>query len=170
MSMSVGTAAFLVVMLFTVHEFEEIIRVVPWITRHANDPRFTRDTWISRRNAYPSTEIVAAVIAEEIILLGLVLAVAVGLRALPVVLAAATVNSVHLVAHLILAARVRAWNPGSVTAAITLVLNVILIVWAVVHGANLAGWLTATVLLGVIFAANLNALHRLAPALQRRMG
>ena len=168
--MNVGAGAFLVIVLFTVHEFEEIILVTPWIARHAGDPRFARDTWISRRTAYPSTEAIAAVIAEEIILASLVLAIAVWTGALAVVLAVATINSVHLVGHLRLATRVRAWNPGSATAAFTLPLNVTLVVWALVHGANLGWWLTATVLLGVVFAANLKALHGLTPMLQQRIG
>jgi hypothetical protein len=167
---NVGTTAFVVMVLFTVHEFEEIILVLPWIARHADDPRFARDTWISRRVAYPSTEVIAAVIAEEIILASLVLAIAVWVGAPTVVLAVATINSVHLVGHLGLAARVQAWNPGSVTAAVTLPLNVALIVWALIHGANWEWWLTATVLLGVVFAANLKALHRFAPMVQQRIG
>jgi len=80
--MNVGAAAFLVIVLFTVHEFEEIILVFPWIARHADDPRFARDAWISRRTAYPSTEAIAAMIAEEIILASLVLAIAVWVGAL----------------------------------------------------------------------------------------
>jgi len=166
---NVGEAAFLVIVLFTVHEFEEIILVIPGIARHAGDPRFARDTWISRRTAYPSTEAIAAAIAEEIILASLVLGIAVWTGALAVVLAVATINSVHLVGHLGLAARVRAWNPGSATAAVTLPLNVALIVWALIQGASWGWWLTATVLVGVVFAANLKALHGLAPMLQQRI-
>jgi Protein of unknown function with HXXEE motif len=167
---NVGTIAFVVIVLFTVHEFEEIILVVPWIARHTGDPRFARDTWISRRAAYPSTEVIAAAIAEGIVLASLILAIAVSVGAPSVVIAVATINSVHLLGHLRLAGRVRAWNPGSVTSAVTLPLNVALIVWALIHGVNLERWLTVAVLIGVVFAANLKALHGLAPLLQQRLG
>ncbi|HEX7659430.1 MAG TPA: HXXEE domain-containing protein [Pseudonocardiaceae bacterium] len=167
--MSVGTAAFLVIVLFTVHEFDEIIRVVPWIGRRAADPRFARDTWISRRDSYPSTEAVAAMIGEEIVLLSLILAVAVVANAMPVVLAVAAVNSIHLITHLVLAGRVRAWNPGSVTAAITLLPNIALIVLAIAQGMSVVWWLVATAALELVLAANLSALHRLAPTIHKRI-
>ena len=165
--MDVGAAAFWVIVLFVVHEFEEIIRIRPWIDRHRDDPRFARDVWIRREASYPSTEAIAVMIGEEIILFSLVLAAAVWAGALPVIIAAATLNSIHLVGHLVFAARVKAWNPGSITAAITLPLNIAVIVLACISGLDLLLWGLATVILGAGFAANLWQLHRHAGDIQR---
>jgi hypothetical protein len=167
--MQVGVAAFWVIVLFTVHEFEEITRVRSWIIRHGDDPRFARDTWIQRQRSYPSTEAIAVMIGEEIVLFSLVLAVAIWANALPLVIAVATINSAHLVVHLILAARVRAWNPGSISAAATLPLNIVVIVLARRDGFGLFWWLWATALLGVGFVANLVWLQRNAAAIQRHL-
>ena len=165
--MDVGAAAFWVIVLFVVHEFEEIIRIRPWIDRHRDDPRLARDVWIRRQLSYPSTEAIAVMIGEEIILFSLVLAAAVWAGALPVIIAAATLNSIHLVGHLVFAARVKAWNPGSITAAITLPLNIAVIVLARISGLDLLLLGLATFILGAGFAANLWQLHRHAGGIQR---
>ncbi|BDE14339.1 hypothetical protein MKCMC460_31990 [Mycobacterium sp. 20KCMC460] len=165
--MDIGAAAFWVMALFVVHEFEEIIRIRPWIDRHRDDPRFAQDIWIRRQASYPSTEAIAVMIGEEIILFCLVLAAAVWAGVLAVIIALATLNSIHLVGHLVFAARVKAWNPGSSTAAITLVLNMVVIVYAYISGLNVGLWGTATIVLGAGFAANLWQLHRHAAAIQR---
>lgn len=167
--MSVGTVAFFVFALFVIHEFEEIIRVVPWINRHSGDERFARDTWIARKKSYPSTEVVAAVIAEEIVLFGLILLVGIGLNSMPIILATATVNCIHLFMHFIFAIRVRAWNPGSVTAAITFPLNIIVIVLAANNGVNPMWWAILTIILAVVIFGNLRVLLMLSPVLQKRM-
>lgn len=165
--MDIAASAFWVIVLFVVHEFEEIIRVRPWINRYRDDPRFARDIWIRRQRSYPSTEALAVMIGEEVILASLVLAVALWAGALPVIIALATVNSVHLVGHLVFAARVKAWNPGSITAAITLPLNLVLILLAGINRLSLQQWGIATLILGAGFAANLLLLHRRAMAIQR---
>ena len=168
--MHTGTVAFFALALFAVHEFEEIVRVVPWIRRHANDPRLARDTWIRRRDAYPSTEVVAAEIGEEIVLVSLIMGLGIAADAPVVALAVASVNSLHLAGHLLLALRVRAWNPGSITAALTLPPNITLVASGLARGTDGATLAAAVVLLGVVLVANLLAMHRLAPAIHSSVG
>ena len=73
-------------------------------------------------------------IAEEIIITGIILTAAIVFHVMPVVIAIAIINSVHLIGHVIFAVRVRAWNPGSITSVITLPLNIIVIVFTIISG------------------------------------
>lgn len=38
--MSAALLSYIVIFYFMIHEFEEVIWVVPWIAKHANNPTF----------------------------------------------------------------------------------------------------------------------------------
>lgn len=161
--MTVGVAAFWAISLFMIHEFEEIIRVRGWIVRHQDDPRYAGDLWVAGRAGYPSTEAIAVMIGQEFVLATALLGVGIWWGWMPLVIGMATANALHLVGHLAGAARLRAWNPGSITAALTLPPNVLVIALALGQGMNVAWWAVATAVLGVLLLINLRWLHRTAP-------
>lgn len=167
--MSIATAAFWAISLFMIHEFEEIIRVRGWIDRRQDDPRFAGDLWVAGRSGYPSTEAIAAMIGQEFVIATALLGVGIWAQSWPVVMGLTTANALHLVGHLVAAAQVRAWNPGSVTAALTLPPNLVLVGWALAEGMSLWWWLVASVVIGVVMVLNLRGLHRLAPRVQRAL-
>jgi len=158
--MSVGSVSFFVIVLFVIHEFEEIIRVYPWIRDNQAKPQYAKDTWISRKDEYPSTEAIASMILEEILLLSLFLFFAIIINSMTIVIAIAIINSLHLIMHLAFAIRIKSWNPGSVTALITLILNAVLISLVASRGIDYIVLLVSVLLLGAIFVLNLKLLQR----------
>ena len=161
-TMSVGTMAFLILLLFVIHEFEEIIRVLPWIKKNESNPCLSKDTWIARKGSYPSTESIATMIIEEIVFIGLVLFVGITLNTVEVIIAIAIINSIHLIGHIISGIKVHSWNPGSVTSTITLPVNVMIIVFAMLNNGKPILLAEMTIILGVVFVVNLIVLHKLA--------
>lgn len=162
--------AFAAFTLFVVHEFEEIIRCRPWIERHESEARYARDMWIRNRRAYPSTETIAAMILEEVILAAIILLIASSSGYLSLVFAVVFGNSLHLVGHIISAMASKAWNPGSITAAMTLPFNIaiLIIVWMHTIARVRFGALqifTASIIITAVLVANLSMLHHISPRL-----
>jgi|UPI0003F68A1C hypothetical protein len=164
--MSIMALAYASFALFVTHEFEEIIRCRPWIERHASDKRYARDYWIRNREYYPSTPALSACIAEEIVLYGVAMFCAGLLHFAPVVFAVTFANSLHLLGHLGFALRSRSWNPCSVTAAVTLPINIgVMVVTA--HALDVVPSIIWTVVVTAVAGANLQQLHRYAGAVER---
>jgi hypothetical protein len=160
--MHVATAAFLVIVLFVIHEFEEIIRVLPWIDKNKDNPKYLRDTWISRKESYPTTEFIALMIGEEIILVSVLLFIAILIDNKIIIIAIAIINSLHLVSHLIFGIRICAWNPGSITSLITLPMNIVVITLLSLTEFKIFWMIIITFVLGILFVLNLKVLHRIA--------
>ncbi|HEX5993724.1 MAG TPA: HXXEE domain-containing protein [Jiangellales bacterium] len=163
--MSVGLVALVGLMLFMIHEFEEIVFIRPWLatTEGRTD---AHDMWSRRRGAYPSTEAIALMIAEEFVLVGLILGVAMAADWPELVISAFIVHSLHLVVHLVDAARARRWTPGSVTAFATLPV-IAAVSWLFLGSSPInPGWVGAgTVIVAAIVLPNLLMLHHWAPRL-----
>ncbi|WP_206610410.1 HXXEE domain-containing protein [Actinomyces wuliandei] len=71
---SPGTLAFVGIVLFMVHELEEIACVRPYIERCRNDSRFAGEMFVAGGDrAYPSTETLALMIGEELVLVSLIM-------------------------------------------------------------------------------------------------
>ncbi len=141
--------------LFIIHELEEIVRFVPWIRRHEHDPAFARQMLIAHRTAYPSTETVAIILEESIVVLAL-LGSAIALHSLALVCAIILANMLHLVGHLVDAAKYRNWTPGSVTALMTLLGNGVCIAYSFVAVPQVIGMsLILTPVAGSLLIGNL---------------
>jgi hypothetical protein len=142
--------------LFIIHELEEIARFVPWIRRYEHDPAFVRQMLIAHRTAYPSTETVAIIILEESIVALALLGGAIALHSLALVCAVILVNMLHLVGHLVDAAKYRNWTPGSITALATLLGNGVCIAYSFVAVPQVIGVsLILTPVAGLLLIGNL---------------
>ncbi|MDN6399944.1 MAG: HXXEE domain-containing protein, partial [Brachybacterium sp.] len=96
--MSLDLIVWISVALFLVHEFEEIVTIRPWLSRHRDDPRARRQVFWSFRNT--STSIIAAMIFEEYVIFA-VIAFTVGLIEQPAVFAGLMIPyTLHLVSHI----------------------------------------------------------------------
>ncbi|WP_165329173.1 HXXEE domain-containing protein [Streptococcus tangpeifui] len=160
--------AFLALMLFMVHEFEEIILVCPWIAKKKNDPKFANEIFVAGRVHYPSTETLAASILEEFILASLILLAGILFKLPELVLAITLGHTVHLLSHISQALRFRTWVPGSVTAVLTMPLLIYSIFLFCLN--NPLHWLLLLVITPLIFAviiANLVFLHRQADQVEK---
>ncbi|AND79780.1 HXXEE domain-containing protein [Streptococcus pantholopis] len=158
--MTSALLAFLAIVLFMIHEFEEIVRVRPWIDKKGSDPRLASEMFISGRASYPSAETVAALIMEEFILAGLVLFAGIIFRLPELVLAITLGHTLHLFVHIGQALSFRIWVPGSITSVLTM--PVLLLSIAVFILSQSLNWLLLFILVPLIFAAlllNLNFLH-----------
>lgn len=162
--MTTGTLAFGAIVLFMIHEFDEIIFVRAWLKQRSKSLAM----WNRNVVAYPSTSVVALMIAEEFVLLGAIMVVAVTFDFPELILGLIIANSLHLLGHLADAARVRAWPPGSLTAVVTLALNVGLVwVFAAQNPISISWSLTIAAISAIILLLNLKMLHKLAPRLQK---
>jgi hypothetical protein len=163
---SVATASFVLIVLFMVHEFEEIVLVRRWIA--VATPDHPNDIWVKGRDHYVSAEAIAVAIAEEFVLLAVILGVAIGLDAPEIVLALSIVNALHLVVHLIWALRARRWTPGSPTALATLpgivALMVALMMSWTMSIPTVAAWMLG---LGALAGSNLKAMWWAMPRFDR---
>ena len=52
--MSAALLSFIAIVLFMIHEFEEVIWVVPWITKNTNNPTFAKEMFMLGKASYPS--------------------------------------------------------------------------------------------------------------------
>lgn len=165
--MSTGLLALFGLACFMVHEFEEIAFIRPWLAM-TEGWADARDMWSTRRWAYPSSEAIALMIAEQFVLVALILAVAVAVGWPELIIGAFIVHGLHLFVHMADAVRVRRWSPGSVTAAATLPLVASMIGWFVAGKSIDPGWVAAsTVIVAAIIFPNLIMLHHLAARLDR---
>ena len=158
--MTLSLLAFLNIVLFMLHEFEEIIRVCPWIDKKGDDPKFAKEMFIAGKAHYLSSETLAALILEEFFLASLLLFAGIVLRLPELVLAITLDHTLHLFAHIAQAVAFRTWVPGSITAVLTM--PVILMTIAVFIFSQSLNWILLFLLTISIFAAlllNLRFLH-----------
>jgi hypothetical protein len=64
--MSNDTIVWLTVVLFVLHEFQEIIFIKPWVARYSGDPRMARHAFMAMKDV--STSAIAMMIGEEFLL------------------------------------------------------------------------------------------------------
>ena len=75
--MTLAYLSLIILSLFMLHEFDEIILIRPWIEKHRHDPRYRKELFIAGKAHYPSTDTIAVIIAEEYLLasIGLLFAI-----------------------------------------------------------------------------------------------
>lgn len=167
--MDISTLSFIGFSLFVIHEFEEIIRIRPWLERYRNNPAYAKALMVRRQAAYPSTETIAIMILEEIIVICAVIMVAIYWYILPLVVALFLFHLIHLVAHIVDVIRVKHWTPGSITAALTIIPTVFIITVLIdrAPSSNPMTYGLFLMLVGLVTLSNLLLLHNLAPAIER---
>lgn len=118
--MSLGVLAVVGLALFTVHELDEIVLVRTYLRAAQDVPELRRSMWWRGRALHPSTPTLALIIGEEVVLIAAALVAGIAGNWPGLVVAVVVANSVHLVGHVVDAARTRRWTPGSPTALLTL--------------------------------------------------
>lgn len=165
--MGTGLLALAGLAYFMFHEFEEIAFIRPWLVMTESKPHM-RDMWSMRRWAYPSSGVIALMVAEEFALVALILGLGVAVSWPELIIGAFIVHSLHLFVHVADAIRVRRWSPGSVTAVATLPPIAATVWWFATDNSLMPGWVAANaVIVAVVIFPNLIMLHHLAPRLHR---
>ena len=157
--MSLALLSFIVLSLFMIHEFDEIILVKPWIKQNQDYPAYQKEMFIAGKSSYPSTESLALMIAEEFILAFLLLLVAILCRFSELALAITICHTLHLLGHISQVIKFRSLVPGGLTAVLTF--PILLVILAVYFSWTLLILLSILVMLALL--SNLLFLHKQAP-------
>lgn len=167
--MTTALLSFVSISLFMIHEFEEIIFVRQWIKKGKNNPKLRQDIWLSGSSHYPSTPVIALMIAEEFIVASIILFIAIIFTIPELVLAVLIAHTLHLiVGHILPALIIRRWTPGSVTAVATL--PFIATVMAITYATTNISWvllLLLTIVVTVVLVSNLRILYAKSVAIGR---
>jgi hypothetical protein len=135
--MSISTLAFVFIVLFMVHEFEEICLRQSWLDKNRANPEFKKELWVSQSLRHPTNNSAFAfMIAEEFVLAVVLLFVAIGFDVEEIMVGLYAANALHLVGHLVDAMRFKKWTPGSVTALVVLLVSS-LVLWLAFNTAQL---------------------------------
>ncbi|MDR3128505.1 MAG: HXXEE domain-containing protein [Bifidobacteriaceae bacterium] len=154
--MSVALLGFITIVIFIIHEFEEIICFKCWIQKHKNDKKYQKHLLIRCQWAYLSTQTIAIIIFEEFLLMALFLSLAIILNSYEIGLAVVIVNAFHLAGHIIDAIHYKALTPGSKTAIFTLLANISLIIFIFCNEKiNLLSLFILVFFFGILAAVNL---------------
>ena len=166
--MTVAAFSFLGIVLFMIHEFDEIIFVRAWI-KACKDSRNVSDIWNrSGDKVYPSTAALALMIAEEFILLSILFGLCILFEWPEFAAGIIIAYALHLFGHLAEAAKSKRWSPGAPTAAATLPLIAVLILMlAAANPFDPLRILPAAVLTALILLFNIIMLHKAAPRMQK---
>ena len=164
--MSQDTIVWLSVVLFMVHEFEEIIFIRPWLSRFRDDPRARKQMFWGFRSF--STPTLAAMIFEEFVLFSLIALVSVVTGYLPLIAGFLIPYMLHLLGHVLEALRLRMQTPSSLTVALTLPWYGYGI-WALASDGRAWEVIAWAVGLSLVISANFNLIYRMRPRLERRL-
>ena len=159
--MTIAHFSLIILSLFMLHEFDEIILIRPWIQKQQHDPRYRKELFIAGKAHYPSTETIAVMIAEEYLLASIGLLIAINWHIPELALAFGICHTLHLLVHIAEVLRYRRAVPGGITAVLTFPLLLWLFA-GYLHQQPLS-WLlllTLTPLVLVAILLNLVWLHR----------
>lgn len=159
--MDIFILALLGLIIFIIHEIEEIVRFVPWIKRYEHNPEYVDDMLVKRKWAYPSTPTVLLIIAEEVALLLAILCFGALAKNYELILATIVINTVHLIGHIGVGAYSRHPTPGIYTA-IPMSLVSFWLVWFVWlnHPIHLTELVMYSFVIGLILLINLWCLQK----------
>lgn len=165
--MSLDLIVWVSVALFLVHEFEEIVYIRPWLSRHRDDARAQRQVFWSFRRT--STSVIAAMIFEEYVIF-VAIAFIVVITEQPAVFAGLMIPyTLHLVSHVAEAIRLRIRTPSVLSSALTLPWYLYAIVELVRQAQAPAAVAVWAVVFTVAIAANFAVIYRFRPILERRL-
>lgn len=153
--MSTAELSFLILSLFMIHEFEEIITIRNWIQKNENDKQLSNEMFIKGKKHYQSTETMSLMIMEEFVLASIVLFISVRFQITEMAVGLFIAYTLHLFGHIFQCVKFRKWVPGSRTALIT-ILPVFYIFYITFANNNLNATNTAIWSLALLIALLLN--------------
>ena len=166
--MEIYKLSFIAIVLFMIHEFEEIIFIKKFIEKNKVVKDMKNELFVKKKESYPSTETTSLMIAEEFIILSTLLFIASEFRMYEIVLSLFIVYIAHLVPHIYDALRYRKFSPGSRTSFIIFPLG-ILIIWNVILNKeiNLVVFILCVIIIGFLMILNLIFLHKISKKIDK---
>ncbi len=159
--MEIYKLSFMAIVLFMIHEFEEIIFIKKFIEKNKIVKHMKNELFLKKKENYPSTETISLMIAEEFIISSILLFIASEFNIYEIVLSLFIVYIVHLIPHMYDAVKYRKFSPGSRTSFVIFPLG-ILIIWNIILNTeiNLFILILCVVIIGFLLISNLLFLHR----------
>ena len=166
--MEIYKLSFIIIVLFMIHEFEEIIFIKKFIKKNKVVKDMKNELFVKKKESYPSTETTSLMIAEEFIILSTLLSIASEFRMYEIVLSLFIVYIAHLVPHIYDALRYRKFSPGSRTSFIIFPLG-ILIIWNVILNKeiNLIIFILCVIIIRFLMILNLLFLHKISKKIDK---
>ena len=166
--MEIYKLSFIAIVLFMIHEFEEIIFIKKFIEKNKVVKDMKNELFVKKKESYPSTETTSLMIAEEFIILSTLLFIASEFRMYEIVLSLFIVYIAHLVPHIYDALRYRKFSPGSRTSFIIFPLG-ILTIWNVILNKeiNLVILILCVIIIGFLMILNLLFLHKISKKIDK---
>ena len=166
--MEIYELSFIAIVLFMIHEFEEIIFIKKFIEKNKVVKDMKNELFLKKKANYPSTETISLMIAEEFIILSTLLFIASEFRMYEIVLSLFIVYIAHLVPHIYDALRYRKFSPGSRTSFIIFPLG-ILIIWNIILNKkiHLVILILCVIIIGFLMILNLLFLHKISKKIDK---
>ena len=166
--MEIYKLSFITIVLFMIHEFEEIIFIKKFIEKNKVVKDMKNELFVKKKESYPSTETTSLMIAEEFIILSTLLFIASEFNMYEIALSLFIVYIAHLVPHIYDALRYRKFSPGSLTSFIIFPLG-ILIIWNVILNKeiNLIIFILCVIISGFLMILNLLFLHKISKKIDK---
>ena len=166
--MEIYKLSFITIVLFMIHEFEEIIFVKKFIEKNKVVKDMKNELFVKKKESYPSTETTSLMIAEEFIILSTLLFIASEFNMYEIALSLFIVYIAHLVPHMDDALRYRKFSPGSRTSFIIFPLG-ILIIWNVILNKeiNFVIFILCVIIIGFLMILNLIFLHKISKKIDK---
>ena len=166
--MEIYKLSFIAIVLFMIHEFEEIIFIKKFIEKNKVVKDMKNELFVKKKESYPSTETTSLMIAEEFIILSTLLSIASEFRMYEIVLSLFIVYIAHLVPHIYDALRYRKFSPGSRTSFIIFPLG-ILIIWNIILNKkiHLVILILCVIIIGFLMILNLLFLHKISKKIDK---
>ena len=168
MRMEIYKLSFMAIVLFIIHEFEEIIFIKKFIEKNKVVKYMKNELFLKKKANYPSTETISLMIAEEFIILLTLLFIAIEFSMYEIVLSLFIVYIVHLLPHIYDALRYRKFSPGSRTSFIIFPLG-ILIIWNIILNKkiHLVILILCVIIIGFLMILNLLFLHKISKKINK---
>ena len=166
--MEIYKLSFIIIVLFMIHEFEEIIFIKKFIEKNKVLKNMKNELFVKKKESYPSTETTSLMIAQEFIILSTLLFIASEFRMYEIVLSLFIVYIAHLVPHIYDALRYRKFSPGSRTSLIIFPLG-ILMIWNVILNKeiNFVIFILCVIIIGFLMILNLMFLHKISKKIDK---
>ena len=166
--MEIYKLSFIIIVLFMIHEFEEIIFIKKFIEKNKVIKDMKNELFVKKKESYPSTETTSLMIAQEFIILSTLLFIASEFRMYEIVLSLFIVYIAHLVPHIYDALRYRKFSPGSRTSFIIFPLG-ILMIWNVILNKeiNFVIFILCVIIIGFLMILNLMFLHKISKKIDK---
>lgn len=161
--MGIYKLSFIAIVLFMLHEFEEIIFVKNFIQKNISIKYMKNELFLKKKENYPSTETISLMIAEEFVVASILLYTAGKFNMYEIALSLFIVYILHLIPHIYDAAKYRKFSPGSRTSFVIFPLG-ILIIYNIISSRkiNLFILILCTIMIGILMILNLLFLHRIS--------